>query len=115
MKGFAAALGQGTGYQIRDYLLRVGSDNQMNIWRAIKLETEAQDNKAPSWSSFQNFFRLLKRANLVIEDTTGGRNSTATDTSSREVSTAFEKKYYKVNPANVSSTAWYNVYAFLGY
>lgn len=115
MKGFAAVNGGGTGYQIRDYLLRVGSDSQMNIWRAIKSDTEAQDNKAPSWSSFQNYFRLLKRANLVVEDPTGGRNSTAIDTSSRRVSTAFQKKYYKINMATVNSQAWYNVYEFLGY
>lgn len=115
MKGFAAFGGNGTGYLIRNYLSRVGSDTQMNIWREMKIVFESQDYVPPTWDSFQNFFRLLKRANLVVEDRSEGRNSTAIDTASRDISTSYPKKYFKLNPAMVNSEAWENVYRFLGY
>jgi hypothetical protein len=106
---------KGTGFQIRDYLARVGSDYQMNIWRAIVIESETNGCNGPTWASFRNFFSLLKRAELIVEDTAEGDNSIATDTSRAVIPTAWAKKYYKLNRAKVNSPDWNNVYAALGY
>lgn len=105
---------RGTGVQIRDYLARVGSDYQMNIWRAVKAESEENGCRGPSWLSFQNFFCLLKRAELVVVDPRDGAGSLATDTP-QKMGAPIPRTYYKLNPDKTDSRDWYNVYAALGY
>lgn len=96
---------KGTGEQIRDYLLTVDSDFPMNVWRAIKEESEANGYSFPTYTSFRNYWHRLKTLELIIEVELPGN---APDTATKIVGSTYERRYYKLNPQQLRNDAWLN-------
>jgi len=97
---------KGTGEQIRDYLMMVGSDFPMNIWRAVKAQDEKYGYQPPTWESFRNYFNRLKQLELVVETEVALAPSTATKVQSG----GYEKLAYRLNtPSGIDiEAAWKN-------
>jgi hypothetical protein len=97
---------KGTGEQIRDYLKLVGTDFEMNIYRAVKAECQRARVNPPTWGSFQNYFRRLKKLKMVLPAEGGMAPSTADNR--RSAGQPFQRQYYKLNARRIGDAAWLN-------
>jgi len=99
---------KGTGYQIRDHLAEVGSDFEMNTWRAVKAECQEAGVGYPSYESFRNYFNRLKKLKLVLPAKRGFAPSTAGEGQGGAGGRLLERKYYALNPSRIDDSAWRN-------
>lgn len=56
---------ESTATFIRQNLMQTGIDYPYHLWRMWKTYLEERDMKAPQWSSFKVYFRVVERAGLV--------------------------------------------------
>jgi len=86
----------GTGLWIRDYLLKHKKDYIMSIWRAFCKFMAKKGYKKPSYTSFSNYIRLLRRVGLL--ENVGRRVASRL--------TAYHKVYVRIVPGTEESEIW---------
>lgn len=86
----------GTGFMIRDFLLKKGSSYPREVYRYLKERIEAMGYHAPTYKSVRNYFFVLRRLGLIVP--------------TRKVVEQFEKHFYKVAPGKEKDPAWRNPY-----